>query len=219
MINGIEDIFFAFVSCAKYQSRWGRIHSMCGRFGIQNYKIFFGGMDQYACYDNLIQLQVGDHYEDLPMKMFRIYQYAYNEFNYKYLWKIDDDVDLLNFNQDIISRLFHSINGHDYCGFKVLTKPGKRRWHCGKCSPDSFWNNEPYRGEYIPWAEGGRSYLLSRQATRLFQNIDNYEKERICAEEIYEDLAIAKYLKKHNIEPVEIFPWKYEDVIKKDLYL
>ena len=218
MKNGINDIFFAFVSCEKNRGRWRRIHSMCEKFGIENYRIFIGGI---YTYDNIsssiVELPCADGYEDLPTKIFMMYKYSFLKVKYKYLWKIDDDVDILNLDENTLDRLFNSINGEDYCGFKVLTKPGKRRWHCGKCSKDSLWNNKTYNGDYIPWAEGGRSYLLSEAATSVFNQSINYSA--LAKNEIYEDLAVAKFLKEVNIEPTEIFPWEYNKVIKKDLYL
>ena len=72
----------------------------------------------------------------------------------------------------------------------------KRKSHIGKCSPDFKYNNIPYDGNYVPWCLGGWGYILSRKSIGLLKDDNNYK------DEIYEDLYVAKVLRRKKIFPI-----------------
>lgn len=98
--------------------------------------------------------------------------------NYDYIWKLDDDIEILSFDNNLKKDLFKTLNGLNYCGFRVIKQEGNREWHFGKCSKSTTWNNKPYKGNYPNWAEGGNSYFLSQKAVKYFRNFDQFENLR-----------------------------------------
>lgn len=213
----MNNILPIFVSCEKYKDRVQRIHEMCSVIGIKDYIIFKGGSYFRKIDSHLVQLDCGDNYEDLPEKMFKIYKYliSFNYYNkYKFFWKIDDDVDISNFTEEDFEILNKKIRGDNYCGFKVCEK-GKRGWHMEKCSEHSDWNKKRYEGEYLPWAEGGSTYILSSETLLLFN--DFYDFTELSNTEIFEDLAVAKFLNEKRVYPTLIPPWR-KKLIETNIY-
>jgi hypothetical protein len=211
MKNGILKVF---VCCHKYIYRVKEIKSRVDKWNLGDYLIFVGGEEEKHLEENVIQLKCRDLYEDLPEKMFAIYGYlADNGYadKYDYFWKIDDDIDFNIWNEDREQQLLDSLIS-DYCGLKVLTEPGKRRWHIGRVKEDSPWYNKRYNGRYVPWADGGSTYFLSSKALNKWKIF--YELSLIRYHHIYEDLAVALFLEKCNMFPKEINPWKDKAVLR-----
>lgn len=211
MKNGILKVF---VCCHKYIYRVKEIKSRVDKWNLGDYLIFVGGEEEKQLEENVIQLKCRDLYEDLPEKMFAIYGYLANKGytdKYDYFWKIDDDIDFNVWNEGREKELLNCLID-DYCGFKVLTKPGKRGWHIGRVREDSPWYNKKYNGRYVPWADGGSTYFLSSKALNKWKNF--YELSPIRYHHIYEDLAVALFLEKCNIFPREINPWVDKPVLK-----
>jgi hypothetical protein len=59
-------------------------------------------------------------------------------------------------------------------------------------------NDIPYRGCYVPWCTGGHGYVLSKKSLKILKNNKNYNNE------IYEDLYIAKVLRRNKIFPKQL---------------
>ena len=210
----MRKIFKVFVCCHKYIHRVKDIKARVDKWNLGDYLIFVGGEEEKHLEENVIQLKCRDLYEDLPEKMFAIYRYlADNGYTdkYDYFWKIDDDIDFNIWNKDRERQLSDSLIS-DYCGLKVLTQPGKRGWHIGRVREDSPWYNKRYNGRYAPWADGGSTYFLSSKALSKWKNF--YELSSIRYHHIYEDLAVALFLEKCNILPIEIDPWKDKLILK-----
>ena len=207
MKNGILKVF---VCCQKYIHRVEEIKARVKKWNLGDYLIFIGGEEQKQLEENVIQLKSRDLYEDLPEKMFTIYGYlagkGYAD-NYDFFWKIDDDIDWILWNADREAQLIKSLADYDYAGFQIKTKEGKRGWHIGRVQEDSPWYNKRYDGDYVDWAAGGTTYFLSSKSLKKFKSLDKLS-------EIYEDLAVAKFLKKCNILPIEINPWSDKPVLK-----
>lgn len=214
----MKKIFKAFVCCHKYIHRVEDIKARVNKWKLGDYLIFVGGEDEKQLEENVVQLKCRDLYEDLPEKMFAIYGYlADNGYTdrYDYFWKIDDDIDFNIWNEEREQQLSNCLTD-DYCGLKVLNKPGKRGWHIGRTRKDSPWHNKRYNGRYIPWADGGSTYFLSSKALNKWKNF--YQLSSIRRHHIYEDLAVALFLEKCNILPIEIEPWKDKSVLKFDIH-
>lgn len=103
------------------------------------------------------------------------------------------------------------MNLWDYSGQRINgAGPFDRKWYFSKCPEKSPWYNSEYNGEYLPWADGGCGYILSRKAMNIIVNKKKSNLE-ICENDIYEDLMIGKLLNKNNI-----FPEKIEIIIECD---
>jgi len=215
MKSGILKVF---VCCQKYIHRVKEIKARVEKWNLGDYLIFTGGEEEKELEENVIQLKCRDLYEDLPEKMFAIYEYlANNNYadQYDYFWKIDDDIDWLRWNTDRENDLINSLQGYDYAGFQIKIKEGKRGWHIGRVREDSPWYNKRYNGDYVHWAAGGATYFLSSEAIKKFKNF--YQLSEIRYHHIYEDLAVAKFLKKCGIVPKEINPWSDKGVLRLDI--
>lgn len=222
----MKKVFKIFVCCHKYIHRVKEIKSRVKKWNLGDYLIFVGGEEEKQLEENVIQLKCRDLYEDLPEKMFAIYSYlANNNYTdrYDYFWKIDDDIDFNIWNKERERQLSDCLVD-DYCGLKVLTKPGKRGWHIGRTRDDSPWHDKRYNGKYTPWADGGSTYFLSSKALNFLSSkvlnkwIFFHELPAIRDHHIYEDLAVALFLKKGNILPKEINPWIDKPIIKFDIH-
>lgn len=215
MTSGILKVF---VCCQKYIHRVKEIKARIDKWNLGDYLIFIGGEEEKELEENVIQLKCRDLYEDLPEKMFAIYKYlADNNYSEKYnhFWKIDDDIDWLRWNEGREADLLKSLDGYDYAGFQIKTKEGKRGWHIGRVREDSPWYNKRYDGIYVDWAAGGATYFLSGKSIDKFKGLEGVDEIR--ESEIYEDLAVAKFLKKFNILPLEINPWTDKKILKLDI--
>jgi hypothetical protein len=211
----MKKIFKVFVCCHKYIHRVEDIKARINKWNLGDYLIFVGGKEEKELQENVIQLKCRDLYEDLPEKMFTIYRYlADNGYTdkYDYFWKIDDDVDFMRWNEGREQGLLNSLYGLDYCGFKIFQKRGNPNWHIGRVEKDSPWYNKPYNGSFMPYIDGGRTYFLSSKSVNYFRDISN--ASQIREEDIFEDLAVGKFLFKGNILPVEINPWQDKPVLK-----
>lgn len=211
---GMKKIFKVFVCCHKYIHRVKEIKARVDKWNLGDYLIFIGGEEEKQLGENVIQLKCRDLYEDLPEKMFAIYGYLADKGyadKYDFFWKIDDDIDFNIWNKEREIQLSNCLEG-DYHGLKVLSKPGKRGWHIGRVREDSPWYNKRYNGRYVPWADGGSTYFLSSKSLKKWKNF--YELSHIRLHHIYEDLAVALFLEKCGISPIEINPWPDKPVLK-----
>ena len=210
----MKRIFKIFVCCHKYIHRVQEIKARVDKWHLGDYLIFVGGEEEKQLEENVIQLKCRDLYEDLPEKMFAIYEYlAVNNYpsQYDYFWKIDDDIDFIKWNDQREQELSDALVS-DYCGLKVLTQPGKRGWHIGRVRKDSPWYNRRYEGKYVNWADGGSTYFLSSKTLNKWKNL--YKMFEIRYYDIYEDLAVAKFLNRCGITPLQIKPWGDQSVLK-----
>jgi glycosyltransferase involved in cell wall biosynthesis len=136
-----------------------------------------------------------DDYESLPKKMFYFYNYIFENTNYDFVYKIDDDC-FLNVD-DLYFTYFWNF---DYFGHTVCTdeKDLNRAWHFGKCTAKEL-NNKPYPREYTgPWCGGGFGYFLSRIALGKINTMGEFIKA-----DMYEDKAIGDALRENGILPQE----------------
>lgn len=211
----MKKILKVFVCCHKYIHRIKEVKTRVDKWNLGDYLIFVGGQEEKRLEENVIQLKCRDLYEDLPEKMFAIYKYlATNNYTdqYDYFWKIDDDVDFIRWNAGRHGSLENCLLDHGYCGFKVFKKRGNPKWHIGRVDKDSPWYNKPYSGSFTPYADGGSTYFLSSNSINKWKNF--YELSDIRLHHIYEDLAVGLFLKKCNISPIQIDPWKDKPILR-----
>lgn len=139
--------------------------------------------------DRVLFIKVSDDYNSLPKKVIRAYQAIYETFQFKYLFKTDDDQMLVN------PRFFDTLTG-------IISKKTPKT-HYGGYIVDV---KQPYLSEYykihpelpnqLPLLVtkycSGRFYFLSKSAiTNLISKKESIEKEFL------EDYAIG-----FNLDPI-----------------
>ena len=165
---------------------------------------------EYELNDNILYMNCNDLYDGLPEKIIYCINYILNnkEFNkYTHILKIDDhDNKISKETINIIKKYKNILNNYDYIGQKINKGTnGIRKWHFKKLSDKSRWYRKAYKGQFVDWIDGGCSYILNKRSMYYINSIYNLKNlEDLRNEEIYEDLMIAKVLKKFNIEPHKI---------------
>lgn len=139
--------------------------------------------------NNILWLQVEDDYNSLPKKVIKAYETIYNTFNFKYIFKTDDDQILVNekFFDTIINLICSKIPKTHYGGYIVdVPKPYLSQ----------YYKIHPELPNYLPILQtkycSGRFYFLSKSAiSNLINKRENIEKEFL------EDYAIGL-----NLDPI-----------------
>ena len=145
----------------------------------------------YDEYEKILNLNCNDLYEGLPEKILKTFKFCVEDSRlkeYTHFIKLDDDCKV---RENIPKNILKNLN---YGGI-IETKKGDKTWHIGKCTNESYYSTNFYKGSFVPWCRGGNGYILSRYAINLIKNDENYYRE------IYEDLYIAKLLYKYKIFP------------------
>ena len=168
----------------------------------------------------ILYLRCEDTYENLPHKMICAFHAIYNcdIFNdYSHIWKCDP-IDTL-INESRLNKIYGHIDNEskgtealDYGCRKI--GPGKnqnRKYHYGKVTPNSFWDEKPYAGSFKNYGLGGSDqnaggYILSRRSLHCLTNFYHpYQREVIYTQHIYEDLMVGLVLNKFSINPVTLW--------------
>ena len=133
--------------------------------------------------NNILWIKVADDYNSLPKKVIRAYEAIYNTFQFKYIFKTDDDQILVN-NKffDIITKLIESKTPKTHYGGYIVDVP--------KPYLSQYHKIHPELPSYLPILQtkycSGRFYFLSKSAiTNLLNKRENIEKEFL------EDYAIG----------------------------
>jgi len=136
--------------------------------------------------NQILWVKVSDDYNSLPKKVIAAYNAVANTFNFKYIYKTDDDQILVN------DKLFDILNG-------LLTN-ARPRIHYGGYIVDvkrnylsQYYRIHPELPQYLPILQtkycSGRFYFLSNQATTNL-----ISKRKIIENEFLEDYAIGYHL-------------------------
>lgn len=196
-------ILLVIMSCYKHSHLWDNIKKNMN----DNLIIFIGGATETYYNDDkkILHLACNDFYEGLPEKIL----YTINkileleQFNdITHILKIDDHDN--KFTKEAIDNLYQieDLNNYDYIGQRVHDHPGQTTFHFNKVTKYSYWDDRKYEGEYVPFLDGGTTYILSRKAmTIINEEFKIIGINTIRRDEIYEDVMIAKILHKHNILP------------------
>jgi hypothetical protein len=198
----MPNILYLFITHQKkLQIAKKRINSMMNNLQCSDYLIISGSNKSELFIDEkILFINCNDNYDGLPEKVIKMFSFLINNNNfnkYTHFCKLDEDMivnELINYDE---------IKNFDYCGNVNRNKNGNRKWHIGRCSPHSKFNNTPYNGVYVDWCMGGYGYIASRIALNNINNDNNYD------EHIYEDLYIAILLKDKNIIPENFYIKKY----------
>jgi len=178
---------------------------------MDNIIIFCGKSDRtyFDKSSKVLYLKCNDFYEGLPEKMICMIDQVLTLECFKdvtHILKVDDhDIDYIS-DSSCIERLNDrdELWKYDYIGQTLREVPGSGYGGChfGKVTPGSYWDSRFYTGPFTTWADGGSTYILSRIAleiiTMKYQALDI---DRLRANEIYEDVMIARILADYGIKP------------------
>lgn len=133
-----------------------------------------------------------DDYESLLLKLVYAYNFCLENFDFKYIYKIDDDC-LVNI-PNLVENILPSLDGRPYlagavhpAGFSINSK-----WHFGKCKNPVF--HKEYFTDRAPvdFAKGGYGYFLKKDALSiLVSKIDVFRAELSECIYSFEDVRVA----------------------------
>ena len=139
--------------------------------------------------ERILWLKVNDAYNALPTKVINAYNAVNKVYNFKYIFKTDDDQNLIqnNFFKSIIKVLTSKKEKIHYGGYIVDVKtPYKSKYNT--IHPELPTNLLVQQGKYC----SGRFYLLSNEAITALINKDNIFE--LLSKEYLEDYAVGYYL-------------------------
>lgn len=163
---------------------------------------------KYLLQDNILYLRCNDFYEGLPCKIISLVEaiISIDKFNdITHVMKADDNS--TSFDGPVLKRLERNkdVGTRDYTGQQLNTEGGYRRYHWGKCSKGSYWDEKEYYGDYVNWLDGGSTYILSRRAMISINKTYKMEDlEEVHHKHIFEDVMIALILSKYKMYPHEV---------------
>lgn len=206
-------ILVTVLSCNKHEHLWSKITSK----GIDNLIIFVGdsSTNVYDPLTRVLRLKCNDKYEGLPEKMILMMEYVIQSNIFSditHIIKIDDHDNV--FTKENIKNLYNikELKKYHYVGQKLNNKSvypwewhNGNNWHIGKVSEKCFWYEKYYSGGYLPWLDGGCSYVLSKEAMQCITSWYNSSNlEELRQSEIFEDVMIGKILYHHDIFPKQV---------------
>jgi hypothetical protein len=208
-------ILVVVMSCHKNWGLWKNIKEK-----VNNNLIIFSyspkNENWYDENERILYLNCRDTYECLPEKVICMIDEILKNPRFSdvtHILKIDD-YEAVHLNEEKIKNLYNynEIRDNHYVGQDLMRGDGNgsadesaRKYHYGKVTPNSEWDNNPYLGAYVNWFNGGKSYILSRHAMSCINSKYNPSNlDVLYKKEIYEDLMIAKCLYKSNIQPYHL---------------
>ena len=192
----LSELVICIITCKKYLKKQMAIRETWLREVKQrNIKYFFviGHNEKSKINDDILYVNSGDYYEDLPMKMYSLIKYIYNETDYKFIWKVDDDCYL---NIKNIKNI--NFEKHNYYGRLIEKTSDKnkfnRKWHFNKCNSQILNRTPSTKGYICDWYGGGFGYFINRTSMNII-----VKNLHLFSNELYEDKCIGEILHKNNI--------------------
>jgi hypothetical protein len=184
-----QEYIMLIMNCKKYVKK-AEFQKSTWLLKIPDYLCFFHviGEPELATeykFDNenkILWIKVEDDYNSLPKKVIRSYQAIYETFNFKYLYKTDDDQILINEKfLDVVKGITNNSKKIHYSGYIVDVKQNYL---------SQYHKIHPELPEYLPILQtkycSGRFYFLSKQAV---SNL--IAKKQLIEKEYLEDYAIG----------------------------
>jgi hypothetical protein len=184
-----QEYIMLIMNCKKY-SKKAKFQKMTWLQKMPDYLTFYHvigepELDTKYKFDNenkILWIKVEDDYNSLPKKVIRAYEAVYETFDFKYLYKTDDDQILVN------EKFLHVVKG---------ITCNSRKIHYGGYIVDvkqnylsQYHKIHPELPEYLPILQtkycSGRFYFLSKQS---LANV--ISKKEIIEKEYLEDYAIG----------------------------
>jgi hypothetical protein len=189
-----QDYIMLIMNCKKYVKK-AEIQKNTWLPRIPNYLSFYHvigepDLDTPYKFDNknrILWIKVEDDYNSLPKKVIRAYAAINEVFNFKYLYKTDDDQILVNGNfLDVVrgitnNRITNNTKRIHYGGYIVDVKQNHlSQYH--RIHPELPENLPIFKTKYC----SGRFYFLSKEAVA---NV--VSKKHFIEKEYFEDYAIG----------------------------
>jgi len=195
LIIGIE-------SCAKYRHKQDAVRKTwlkdSDKAGIKAYFLIGRPGRPSEVLGDILYLDCGDGYLDLPAKTIAFLRFIEGNFDYDYIYKCDDDTYV-----NISTLLKLSIEPYDYCGYQYKNMVLKNKWHEKHLEPHL--RHQTYPGTYLgPWMTGGCGYLLSKRAVQYVIN----EYDKFINKEFYEDKLIGDIMRTNNMPSLVLVTFK-----------
>jgi len=189
MIN--QEYIMLIMNCKKYINK-ALYQKSTWLQNLPSYLIYFHviGDTDLDCeykFDNdnkILWINVEDDYNSLPKKVIRAYQAVLKEFNFKYLYKTDDDQLLTNINflQIVYGLLNNNIGKKIHYGGYIVDVKQNHLSQYHKIHPELPPDLPVYKTKYC----NGRFYFLSKEAL-----INLISKKEIIEKEYFEDYSIG----------------------------
>ncbi|NEO58610.1 MAG: tetratricopeptide repeat protein [Okeania sp. SIO3B5] len=190
----LPNVIIGILTCQKYQHKQQAIRDTWLHEVIKHnipYFFIIGKPSSRTYFEgDILYVDAPDSYEHLPRKVYKFFEFVYNQTSYSHAFKIDDDCYL-----NVPAFLKCEFENFDYMG-KIAGNNDNldRWWHLGKCNDLDIGE---YTGNYYGnWANGAMGYFLSRNAMKSLVEYPNVEH---IALELYEDKMIGDILRKSNI--------------------
>lgn len=187
-----QEYIMLIMNCKKYLKK-AQFQKMTWLPKIPSYLRFYHvvGNEDLDCefkFDHdaqLLWVKVADDYNSLPKKVIAAYNAVFQTFNFKYIYKTDDDQILINEKfLDIVKGLTSKTLTIHYGGFIVDVKQNYL---------SQYHKIHPELPTYLPILQtqycSGRFYFLSNQAVENLLN-----KRQLIEREYLEDYAIGYHL-------------------------
>jgi len=134
--------------------------------------------------NNILLVKVADDYNSLPKKVIAAYNAVFETFNFKYIYKTDDDQILVRDNfLGILRELISRTPRIHYGGHIIITENYLSQYH--RIHPELPANLPIFKTKYC----SGRFYFLSDKAVEYL-----ISKRHLIEKEYLEDYAIGYYL-------------------------
>jgi len=199
MIN--QDFIMLIMNCKKYTKK-AKFQKITWLPKIPSYLQYYhviGDPELKTKYkfdneNNILWVKVDDDYNSLPKKVIRAYEAVYETFEFKYIYKTDDDQILVNDKfLDILKSITTITPQIHYGGYIVNVKQNHlSQYH--KIHPELPENLPILKTKYC----SGRFYFLSKQAVNSL-----ISKKDLIEKEFFEDYAVGfnldEYYKKNML--------------------
>lgn len=184
-----QEYIMLIMNCKKYLKK-AKFQKMTWLPKIPSYLQYYHvigepDLDTRYKFDNenrILWVKVEDDYNSLPKKVIRAYEAVYETFDFKYLYKTDDDQILVNEKfLDVVRGITSNSRKIHYGGYIVDVKQNYL---------SQYHKIHPELPEYLPILQtkycSGRFYFLSKQA---LANV--VSKKQFIEKEYLEDYAIG----------------------------
>lgn len=151
---------------------------------------------------DIVHLDAPDNYEGLPQKTLKSVEWVYENTDFAFMLKIDDDcfINVDEYFQSLSYRKF------DYYGRRLLRHKGQtdRVWHFAKSESERGRKELDKSPEPSEYADGGSGYSLSRRAMgEILKTMQTTEGQGLISVSFMEDKMIGDLLSLSKIKVSE----------------